>query len=86
MHNVFLTKYRNKKGITGFIYKKTFKMAMQEEIKKELLKKIYGNIDNIYDFIEIRYKIDKTYNDEVLKKLNELKDIIYNVSNLNDLR
>lgn len=31
--------------------KKGFKMKVQEEIKKELLKEIYGNIDNIYDFI-----------------------------------
>lgn len=60
-------------------------MRVQEEIKKELLKEIYGNIDNIYDFIDIRYKLDKPCNDAVIKKLNELKDIIYKVSNLSDL-
>ncbi|MGE0051800.1 MAG: hypothetical protein AB7S49_09765 [Arcobacter sp.] len=60
-------------------------MRVQEEIKKELLKEIYGNIDNIYDFIEARYKLDKPCNDAVIKKLNELKDIIYKVSNLSDL-
>lgn len=60
-------------------------MKVQEEIKKELLKEIYGNIDNIYDFIDMRYSLDKPCNDAVIKKLNELKDIIYKVSNLSDL-
>ena len=60
-------------------------MRVQEEIKKDLLKEIYGNIDNIYDFIDMRYKLDKPCNDAVIKKLNELKDVIYKVSNLSDL-
>ena len=60
-------------------------MRVQEEIKKELLKEIYGNIDNIYDFIDMIYKLDKPCNDAVIKKLNELKDVIYKVSNLSDL-
>jgi hypothetical protein len=68
-----------------FISKKENIMRVQEEIKKELLKEIYGNIDNIYDFIDIRYKLDKPCNDAVIKKLNELKDVIYKVSNLSDL-
>ena len=57
----------------------------QEEIKKELLKEIYGNIDNIYDFIDARFKLDNPCHDGVIKKLNELKDIIYKVTNLSDL-
>jgi hypothetical protein len=64
---------------------KGFKMRIQEEIKKELLKEIYGNIDNIYDFIDARFKLDKPCNDGVIKKLNELKDVIYKVTNLSDL-
>lgn len=60
-------------------------MRIQEEIKKELLKEIYGNIDNIYDFIYARYKLDKPCDDAVVKKMNELKDVIYKVSNLSDL-
>mgnify|MGYP005994905477 CR=1 FL=1 len=65
--------------------KKGFKMKVQEEIKKELLREVYGNIDNVYDFIDARYKLDKHCNDAVIKKLNELKDVIYKVSNLSDL-
>lgn len=60
-------------------------MGIQEEIKKELLKEIYGNIDNIYDFIDARFKLDISCNDGVIKKLNELKDVIYKVTNLSDL-
>lgn len=60
-------------------------MKIQEEIKKELLKEIYGNIDNIYDFIYVRYNLDKPCDDAIVKKMNELKDIIYKVSNLSDL-
>ncbi|MDD2895107.1 MAG: hypothetical protein PHG81_03715 [Aliarcobacter sp.] len=64
---------------------KGFKMGLQEEIKKELLKEIYGNIDNIYDFIDARFKLDNLCHDGVIKKLNELKDVIYKVTNLSDL-
>ena len=60
-------------------------MRVQEEIKKELLKEVYGNIDNVYDFISLRYKLDKPCDDAIIKKLNELKDVIYKVSNLSDL-
>jgi len=60
-------------------------MRVQDEIKKELLKEIYGNIDNIYDFIDSRFKLDTSCNDGVIKKLNELKDVIYKVTNLSDL-
>ena len=42
---------------------KGFKMGVQEEIKKELLKEIYGNIDNIYDFIDARFKLDNPCHD-----------------------
>ena len=68
-----------------FHIKKGFKMRVQEEIKRELLKEVYGNVDNIYDFISLRYNLDKPCNDAVIKKLNELKDVIYKVSNLSDL-
>ena len=50
---------------------KGFKMGVQEEIKKELLKEIYGNIDNIYDFIDARFKLDNPCHDGVIKKQNE---------------
>ncbi|MFA6741548.1 MAG: hypothetical protein WCR78_08660 [Arcobacteraceae bacterium] len=60
-------------------------MRLQDEIKKELLKEVYGNINNIYDFISLRFNLDKPCDEAVIKKLNELKDVIYKVTNLSDL-
>jgi len=61
------------------------KMKIQDEIKKELLKEIFGNIDNIYDFVSMRYNLDQHCDAAIIKKLNELKDVVYKVSNLSDL-
>ena len=60
-------------------------MNVQDKIKEELVKEIYSNVDNIYDFIESRYALDKLCNDAIIKKLNELKDVVYKVSNLSEL-
>lgn len=60
-------------------------MSIQEQIKEQLLKELFSNIDNIYDFMETRYEMDKHCNDAIIKKLNELKDIVYKVSNLSNL-
>ncbi|WP_419770951.1 MAG: hypothetical protein ACNI3C_03945 [Candidatus Marinarcus sp.] len=60
-------------------------MSVQNRIKDELIKEIYSNVDNIYDFIESRYKLDTPSNDAIIKKLNELKDLVYKVSNLSEL-
>ena len=60
-------------------------MDIQEKIKAELVKEVYSNIDNIYDFVESRYKLDEHCNNEIIKKLNELKDVIYKSSQFCEL-
>ncbi len=60
-------------------------MTIQEQIKEQLIKKVFSNIDNIYEFMDTRYDLDKPCNDAVVKKLNELKDVIYKVSGLSEL-
>ena len=60
-------------------------MTIQEQIKEELLKEVFSNIDNIYDFIDTRYNLDKPCDDAIVKKLNELKDVVYKVSGLSEL-
>lgn len=60
-------------------------MKVQEQIKEELLKELFSNIDNIYDFMDSRYDLDKHCHDAVIKKLNELKDVIYKVSQFCEL-
>ena len=61
-------------------------MTIQEQIKEQLLKEVFSNIDNIYDFLDTRYSLDKPCNDAIIKKLNELKDVTYKVSGLCDLK
>lgn len=60
-------------------------MTIQEQIKDQLLKEVFSNIDNIYDFMDTRYDLDKPCNDAIIKKLNELKDVVYKISGLSDL-
>lgn len=61
-------------------------MGVQDKIKEQLIQEVFSNIDNIYDFLDIRYDFDKHCDDAVIKKLNELKDVIYKVSGLSDLK
>ena len=61
-------------------------MIIKEQIKEQLLKEVFSNIDNIYDFVETRYDLDKPCNDVIIKKLNELKDVVYKISSLSDLK
>ncbi len=60
-------------------------MSIQERIKEQLLQEVFSNIDNIYDFMETRFEMDKHCDEDIIKKLNELKDVIYKVSTLSDL-
>ena len=60
-------------------------MSIQDSIKEQLLQEIFSNIDNIYDFMETRFEMDKHCDEDIIKKLNELKDVIYKVSTLSDL-
>lgn len=60
-------------------------MSIQEKIKEQLLQEVFSNIDNIYDFMETRFEMDKHCNEDIIKKLNELKDVVYKVSTLSNL-
>ncbi|QKF80623.1 hypothetical protein [Halarcobacter ebronensis] len=61
------------------------KMTVQDKIKEQLLKEVFSNIDNIYDFMDTRFTLDKPCDDAIVKKLNELKDVVYKVSGLCEL-
>ncbi|RXJ81541.1 hypothetical protein [Arcobacter sp. F2176] len=60
-------------------------MSIQDSIKEQLLQEVFSNIDNIYDFMETRFDMDKHCDEDIIKKLNELKDVVYKVSTLSDL-
>lgn len=55
-------------------------MSVQEKIKEELRKEVYGNIDKIYDFMEQHFILDDQHRDIVVKQLNQLKDQFYLIS------
>lgn len=60
-------------------------MEIQQKIKEELVKEVFSNIDNIFDFLDSRFKLDEMGSNELIKKLNELKDVVYNTSQFCEL-
>lgn len=76
-----------KKGIQNALtkVKKGKVMQIQQKIKEELLKEVFTNIDNIYDFLDSRFKLDEVVNETLIKKLNELKDVVYHTSQFCEL-
>lgn len=56
-------------------------MGVQEHIKEELLKEIYGNIDKMYDFMDQHFELSQEHHDLVIKQLNKLKDQFYLIAN-----
>ena len=52
-------------------------MPVQEKIKEELLKELYGNIDRLYDSLEQRFALSKEHETLAIKQLNRLKDQLY---------
>lgn len=55
-------------------------MSVQEQIKQNLMKEIYTDIDKMYDFMEQHYIMSDTHRDLIIKHLNKFKDQIYLVS------
>ena len=49
-------------------------MSIQEQIKENLLKEIYTDIDKMYDFMDQHFDLSNEHHDLVIKQLNRLKD------------
>ena len=60
-------------------------MKIQQKIKEELVKEVFSDIENVYDFLDSRFSLDEVARNELIKKCNELKDVVYRVSNLCEL-
>lgn len=56
-------------------------MSIQEEIKENLLKEIYTDIDKMYDFMDQHFVLSNEHHDLVIKHLNKLKDQFYLIVN-----
>lgn len=55
-------------------------MSVQEQIKANLIKEVYTEIDKMYDFMEQHYILSEQHRDLVIKHLNKFKDQIYLIS------
>jgi len=52
-------------------------MSVEKQIKENLLKEIYTNIDKMYDFMDQHFLLDDAHQDLVIKHLNKVKDQFY---------
>ncbi len=52
-------------------------MKIEKQIKENLLKEIYTNIDKMYDYMDQRFILSDEHHDLVIKQLNRLKDQLY---------
>ena len=56
-------------------------MSIQEQIKENLLKEIYTDIDKMYDFMVQHFILDDQHEDIIIKHLNKMKDQFYLIAN-----
>ncbi|MBN2816485.1 MAG: hypothetical protein JXQ67_07350 [Campylobacterales bacterium] len=55
-------------------------MSVQKQIKENLIKEIYTDIDKMYDFLEQHYVLSETHRSLIIKHLNKFKDQVYLIS------
>jgi len=55
-------------------------MSIQEQIKANILKEIYTDIDKMYDSMQQRFILSDTHHDLLIKQLNKLKDQLFLIS------
>ncbi len=55
-------------------------MSIQEQIKENLLKEIYTEVDKLYDFMEQHYVLSNEHETLIIKQFNKLKDQLYIIS------
>lgn len=55
-------------------------MSVQKQIKANLIKEIYTDIDKMYDFMEQHYALSEEHRSLIIKHLNKFKDQIYLIS------
>lgn len=55
-------------------------MSLQKQIKANILKDIYTDIDKMYDSMQQRFILSDDHHDLIIKQLNKLKDQLYLIS------
>lgn len=56
-------------------------MSVQKQIKENLLKEIYTDIDKMYDYMDQHFILSEAHEKLVIKQLNKLKDQFYLIVN-----
>lgn len=56
-------------------------MSVQKQIKENLLKEIYTDIDKMYDYMDQHFVLSSEHEKLVIKQLNRLKDQFYLIVN-----
>jgi hypothetical protein len=55
-------------------------MSVQEQIKANLIKEIYTDVDKMYDFMEQHYLLSEEHRCLIVKHFNKFKDQVYLIS------
>jgi hypothetical protein len=55
-------------------------MSVQKQIKDNLIKEIYTEVDKMYDFMEQHYILSEDHRSLIVKHLNKFKDQVYLIS------
>jgi len=55
-------------------------VSVQKQIKANLMKEVYTEIDKMYDFMEQHYILSEQHRDLIIKHLNKFKDQVYLIS------
>ena len=56
-------------------------MSVKKQIKENLLKEIYTDIDKMYDYMDQHFILSDEHEKLVIKQLNRLKDQFYLIVN-----
>ena len=55
-------------------------MSVQKQIKENLLKEIYTDIDKMYDYMSQHFILDEDHEELIIKHLNKMKDQFYAIA------
>ncbi len=52
-------------------------MSIEAKIKEEVMKTTYGNIDNLFEYMDQRFVLSDESKDIIVRELNKLKDQLF---------
>lgn len=55
-------------------------MSIEAKIKAEVMKTTYGDIDNLFEYMDQRFILSDEDKEIIIKELNGLKDRLYRIA------